>query len=57
MIHFYFRGEQHGSDVLSPLSDILESSTQEEDSPVVSLALEGLYYLCKAEVILIIWLW
>lgn len=56
MIHFYFRGEQHGSDVLSPLSDILESSTQEEDSPVVSLALEGLYYLCKAEVTLIIWL-
>ncbi|XP_022331606.2 focadhesin-like [Crassostrea virginica] len=51
------RGEQHGSDVLSPLSDILESSTQEEDSPVVSLALEGLYYLCKAEVVDILSLW
>ncbi|XP_048733859.2 focadhesin-like isoform X2 [Ostrea edulis] len=51
------RGEQHGSDVLSPLSDLLESSTQEVDSPVASLALEGLYYLCKAEVVDILSVW
>lgn len=51
------RGEQHGSDVLSPLSDLLESSKSEEDSPVASLALEGLYHLCKAEVIDIVSTW
>lgn len=51
------RGEQHGSDVLSPLSDLLESSTSEVDSPVASLALEGLYHLCKAEVIDIVSTW
>ncbi|XP_061172326.1 focadhesin-like [Saccostrea echinata] len=51
------RGEQHGSDMLSPLSELLENSIQEVDSPVASLALEGLYYLCKDEVIDILSAW
>ena len=44
------RPHQHGGDVLAPLSDILNSCQADCDSVAVSLALQGLYYLCQAEV-------
>lgn len=51
------RPEQHGSDMLAPLSDILRQCTREEEGVVAALALEGLYYLCEAEVINILSAW
>ncbi|XP_060084932.1 focadhesin-like, partial [Ylistrum balloti] len=51
------RPEQHGSDMLGPLSDILNLCTGEEEAAVSSLALEGLYFLCEAEVINILSAW
>ena len=44
------RPHQHGEDMLAPISDILNERTSEADAPVVSLALDGLYHLCEAEV-------
>ncbi|KAJ8313444.1 hypothetical protein KUTeg_009004 [Tegillarca granosa] len=43
------RPEQHGADLLGPLSDILNSAISESDAPIAALVLEGLYYLCEAE--------
>ena len=50
MWHFIFRPEQHGTDMLGPLSDLLNSCGGEQGAPAAALALEGLYYLCEAEV-------
>lgn len=47
---FYFRPEQHGTDMLGPLSDILNTFSKEEEGPIAAMALEGLYYLCEADV-------
>lgn len=44
------RPEQHGSDMLGPISDLLEKCPEEKDAVIANLALEGLYYLCEAEV-------
>ncbi|OWF34881.1 focadhesin-like isoform X2 [Mizuhopecten yessoensis] len=51
------RPEQHGTDMLGPLSDILTLCPGEEEAAVSSLALEGLYFLCEAEVINILSAW
>ncbi|XP_071110148.1 focadhesin-like [Haliotis cracherodii] len=45
------RPGQHGSDLLSPISDILNSHSGEEGSAACALVLEGLASLCEAEVI------
>ncbi|XP_063431997.1 focadhesin-like isoform X2 [Mytilus trossulus] len=45
------RPEQHGTDMLGPLSDILNTFSKEEEGPIAAMALEGLYYLCEADVI------
>ena len=44
------RPEQHGAELLSPLSNILETATDAQGAAPSALALEGLYYLCEAEV-------
>ncbi|CAL1526989.1 unnamed protein product, partial [Lymnaea stagnalis] len=49
--------EQHGADLLAPLSEILNSSTTERDTAISVLALDGLYLLCEAEVIDLRSLW
>ncbi|KAK7480036.1 hypothetical protein BaRGS_00028769, partial [Batillaria attramentaria] len=41
--------EQHGAEMLAPLSAILQSATGVDGGPASALALEGLYYLCEAE--------
>lgn len=46
------RPEQHGADMLAPLSAILQTATGEEGAPASAMALEGLYHLCEAEVCL-----
>ena len=46
----YFRPEQHGADMLGPLSEILNSSTDEDSVSVAAMCLEALYYICEAEV-------
>ena len=50
---FYSRPEQHGADMLGPLSDLFNACDDEKSAPAAALALEGLYYLCEAEVILV----
>ncbi|XP_070176499.1 focadhesin-like [Littorina saxatilis] len=45
------RPEQHGAELLSPLSNILTSATDQQGAAPSALALEGLYHLCEAEVI------
>ncbi|KAK3602758.1 hypothetical protein CHS0354_027755 [Potamilus streckersoni] len=45
------RPEQHGADMLGPLSDILNFYTEEHYAPAAALALEGLCCLCETEVI------
>ena len=37
--------------MLGPLSDLLNACDEEKSAPAAALALEGLYYLCEAEVI------
>lgn len=49
-ISFCFRPEQHGTDMLGPLSDILNTCTRDDQAPMAAMALEALYYLCEAEV-------
>lgn len=36
--------------MLGPLSDILNTFSKEEEGPIAAMALEGLYYLCEADV-------
>lgn len=43
--------EQHGADLLAPLQTILKTAMGNDGGPASALALEGLYYLCEAEVI------
>ncbi|KAL8620364.1 hypothetical protein ACOMHN_060273 [Nucella lapillus] len=45
------RPEQHGADLLAPLHRILQTATGPQGAAPSALALEGLYYLCQAEVI------
>ncbi|KAH9499275.1 hypothetical protein Btru_003588 [Bulinus truncatus] len=52
-----YKPEQHGSDLLAPLSDILKVATTEQDTPISVMALQGLSKLCEAEVIDIMSLW
>ena len=47
---FFNRPEQHGTDMLGPISDILNTYSKDEEAPIAAMALEGLYYLCEAEV-------
>ncbi|XP_035827605.1 focadhesin [Aplysia californica] len=49
--------EQHGAEVLAPLSDIFHISSGERNVTSAALALEGLYFLCEAEVIDLKSLW
>ena len=44
------RPEQHGAELLSPLSSILTTATDAQGAAPSALALEGLYYLCEAQV-------
>lgn len=45
------RPELHGSDLLAPLSEILQLAGSDRDTAAAVLALEGLCLLCQAEVI------
>ena len=36
--------------MLGPLHNLLNTCVDEQGAPVAALALEGLYYLCEAEV-------
>ena len=45
-----YRPNQHGVDLLSPLSSILNDCTTDHDEVPSAMSLEGLFYLCQAEV-------
>ncbi|XP_052281893.1 focadhesin-like isoform X6 [Dreissena polymorpha] len=51
------RPEQHGADMLGPISDLLNMCTDTLSAPVAALALEALYFICEAEVIDIVSTW
>ncbi|XP_060554387.1 focadhesin-like [Ruditapes philippinarum] len=51
------RPEQHGAEMLGPLSELLTSSRDLSSSPVAALCLEALYYVCEAEMIDIMSAW
>lgn len=46
----YFRPEQHGAEMLGPLSELLNASVDDHCGPVAALCLEALYYVCESEV-------
>lgn len=46
----FHRPEQHGAELLAPLSHVLQTAVDEEGGAPCALALEGLYHLCEAEV-------
>ena len=47
---FSYRPHQHGADMLLLVSAILNDYTNEDEAVAVAMALEGLRYLCEAEV-------
>uniref|UniRef100_A0A2C9M222 DUF3730 domain-containing protein n=1 Tax=Biomphalaria glabrata TaxID=6526 RepID=A0A2C9M222_BIOGL len=49
--------EQHGAELLTALTDILKTSSTEQDIPVSVLALRGLSKLCESEVMDLMSLW
>ncbi|XP_053406121.1 focadhesin-like isoform X2 [Mercenaria mercenaria] len=51
------RPEQHGAEMLGPLSEILNLSTDVRSAPAAALCLEALYYVCEAEMIDIMSAW
>ena len=50
MYLLYYRPAQHGADLLSLLSDILNTHGGESGAAACGLALEALGHLCQAEV-------
>ncbi|XP_052794014.1 focadhesin-like [Mya arenaria] len=51
------RPEQHGADMLGPISQMLDWCTEEGSAPAAALVLEALYHICEAEVIDIVSTW